>query len=280
MQTEGKKLKEGADELGIIYSTAKTIWQTFKKEHRIAKKPKRSIGTKKAAKHEEHLYSMLMKTRVPGILAKILHAECSAREGRKRALRKFPSSICGCGPPEETNPLQSVSTRAVANSPVEGCFSRIQSANEIVLVSQDEDGPRFGQRSHGTCCASYGVLDPPTKKDKFYIYADNDLDNKYKEEVDCTNPVSLRRQRKRSGLPSFRSTFTPVTSRKASECANRLGESAPAVAFNFVVYSTRIVTRRVGELPKRENSLELPVPDALMQMTDDGKEERRATTAN
>jgi len=56
--------KEAAEELKINYSTAKTIVQTFRREKRVAKKPKHCTETKKAIKHERLLRKLLKSDQV------------------------------------------------------------------------------------------------------------------------------------------------------------------------------------------------------------------------
>ncbi len=239
------KLKVAADELGIIYSTAKTIWQTFKKERRIAKRPKRSIGTKKSAKHEEHLYSVLDKSRVPALLEKVLQAEFNPRVARKRPLTKKASTFC-CAPCEEIN-MNQLRAPAIplSEGPTEACISRSQSAATLYKEASS------------------------AKKDKFYIYTVDDLDEKYKEVVECSSPVSLRKPRKKT-LPSFEAAFAKALG--ASRCNSEISGQSVAdtcalpMAFNFSNYGASIVTRAQGPIAAR-SAVKLPSPVGLVQAT-------------
>ena len=127
----------------------------------------------------------------------------------------------------------------------------MQSANEIVLLAQEEDGPKSGQKSRaiGT---SYGILSYPAKKDKFYIYNDSDLDEKYKGVVDCSNPVSLRKQRKRPAeLPAFYTVFDQERGAEQCESMKKVKQfesESPSPSFNFADYSFGILTRNSERL--------------------------------
>ena len=229
-------------------------------------------------KHEEHLYSILNKGKIPGILAKILYAEFSFKPGRKRGTKRAAVAHIQENH-EESNALQSVSTRAMFNSPpekrIEASLLRVQSANEIVLLPLEEDGPKPGQKSRSitTSCGTPGTI---AKKDKFYIYNDSDLDNKYRGVVDCANPVSLRKQRKKvetCPLPSFASSFKSCSYAKEEikeSCivwaidsnAETAKEDGSMVQFAFAEYTLSIIRQMNTLAPFRPLcvGINLPIP--------------------
>lgn len=174
-------MKQAADALGINYSTAKTIVQTFRREHRIAKKPKRSLETKRAMRRERHLLKALAKSRIAKILSQIISSETSCPDTCLKA-RDQPHP-----PPCEVS--MSVSTAAVlppsATSASITNFHRDTSAAQLMLLLNPEKAVPKEMVSIGTNVDT-------GKKDIFYVFTEDNPEEEYKRKVDYKDPVTLR----------------------------------------------------------------------------------------
>ncbi len=174
-------MKQVADELSINYSTAKTIVQTFRKERRIAKKPKRALETKKAVKRERYLTKLLSHSKVVKMVALIVGEESVTSSDKK--------SPEPTAPIVDSSTLISVPVRPEAETQHKA-FPRITSANQMVLFPAEEDGPKPGQVS---CAVATDPLSFPfSRKDVFYVYSESNPEEEYKGKVDYANPVLLR----------------------------------------------------------------------------------------
>jgi len=183
---------------------------------------------------------------------------------------------------EENKQFQSISTRTALDSPPErfkeNPISRVQSANEIILLSMEEDGPKPNQKTRAITTNMDSNLGIMPKKDKFYIYVDSDLDDKYKGIVNCGNPVALRKQRRKIAcLPGFAETFkgTQILKENIKENnilqnsneLNELKENMNIPKFNFEEYMPLILGNFCANTyfgpQKRSLNLTLPIPEAF-----------------
>jgi len=233
-------LKQVADELAINYSTAKTIVQTFRKERRITKKPKRSLETKKAIKRERYLSKCLTQSKVARIISRIMEDELIAIANDVKCTKQS----------EPQSPIAEVST-AIATSPPSGAespptktFPRITSANQMVLFPNEEEGPRPGQVTRAVA-TEYSYF-PVSKKDIFYVYSEINPEEEYRDRVDYANPVVLRAKtsiRETEGAPIAK---LPLISALASKSAfappTQFAHSEPQEAtLFFTEYSLKII---------------------------------------
>ena len=162
-------LKQAADKLGINYSTAKTIVQTFRKEKRVAKMPKRSMETKKGLKKGNFLKRFLNVCKTKCLMSIIIEAQVNF--GQTRSSQLSETLITG-------NSLQQITA----------AFPRIESTEQMTLF-EVEEGPCNGQISRGIFTNIESIVQ---KKEVFFIFDEIELENKYKNEIDYSNPVWLR----------------------------------------------------------------------------------------
>ena len=111
-------LKQAADKLGINYSTAKTIVQTFRKEKRVAKMPKRSMETKKGLKKGNFLKRFLNVCKTKCLMSIIIEAQVNF--GQTRSSQLSETLITG-------NSLQQITA----------AFPRIESTEQMTLFEVD-----------------------------------------------------------------------------------------------------------------------------------------------
>ncbi len=253
MQQDGKSLKQAADELGVNYSTAKTIVQTFRKEKRITKKPKRMIETKKAIKRERYLSKLLSESKVAKLLSQVLSSELLILQ-KAKALEEPAPLTPPVGLSEASTFMATVQPSDVA-SPAPKGLPRVVSAGQMVLFPLEEDGPKPGQVSRAvSACMDAGVSGLP-KKDIFYVYCEDNPEEEYKGKIDYDNPVLLRAKLEEkpteilAKLPMIPaattcSAFIPVTKRLRD---NLRVESEPKPVFKFEDYTIPIIYNFLNE---------------------------------
>lgn len=178
-------LREASAKLGINYSTAKTIVQTFRREKRIAKMPKKQHGTKKALKKERMLRRVLTNRSLSKILTHILNDEISSSKKKqqdqdtniqRKDTSTFPTGYV------EIPQIQSKENKE---------FPRILSANQIMTFAVEEEGPKKNQISR--CIDTPQDLPIPIfKKDIFYIFAENNAEEEYRANLDYSNLLVLK----------------------------------------------------------------------------------------
>lgn len=181
MQKGDKTLKQIADELGINYSTAKTIVQTFRKERRVAKLSKKLTETKKSIRHETYLAQFLTRYKVAKFIFFILDEELVST---KKAEAPLQINHRHSQTHDSLHPLQLFSIEKVDPTQYESQGT----GNKFLSI---EKGPKLGQVTVGTYANLYSK-DPLThKKDVFYVYTETDPEAKYKEKINYEDPVIL-----------------------------------------------------------------------------------------
>lgn len=164
--------------LGINYSTAKTIIQTFRREKRIAKKSKHMLETKKAVKKSHFLVRFLTKTKVESLLNSILSKELIAPEHK---LIKEDNNV---------SDAHTASALKIVPNTFSKSLTRIDSAEQMILFEEIEEGPGREQVTRAVSVSLYD--DQEHKHDLFYIYSDTDPEMKYKDKIDYNDPLLLR----------------------------------------------------------------------------------------
>eukprot|EP00826_Nyctotherus_ovalis_P048765 TRINITY_DN577_c0_g1_i1.p2 TRINITY_DN577_c0_g1~~TRINITY_DN577_c0_g1_i1.p2 ORF type:complete len:228 (+),score=44.91 TRINITY_DN577_c0_g1_i1:151-834(+) len=175
LQQNNVTLREAADRLGMNYSTAKTIVQTFRREKRVAKKPKRLAATKKSIEKERFLTHFLNKFKVKALLSGIIRTELEAQKTSKH-----------------THKLLAETSTAIASSQgyvpsIRKTLPRVESAGEMLLVGLEEEGPCAGQTSRGVSAN----MELTHKRPVFFVIADNNIEEEYKKKLDYSNPVPV-----------------------------------------------------------------------------------------
>lgn len=169
-------MREAADHLGMNYSTAKTIVQTFRREKRVAKKPKRLAATKKSIEKEKLLTHFLSHFKVKALISSIIKTELEPKKNAKDTHRLLAET-----------PTASVSLQGNALG-IRKALSRVESAGEMLLFGLEEDGPCAGQVSRGVSAN----VELAHKRPVFFVIADTNVEEEYKQKLDYSNPVLLR----------------------------------------------------------------------------------------
>jgi len=178
LQEEKTTLKQAADLLGINYSTAKTIIQTFRKEKRIAKKSKHMVETKKAIKKSQFLTRFLTKAKVESLLDSILLEELVVPEHKLIKEDHNVSDSC-------TAPVFKIIPNASSK-----VLARVDSAAQMLLFDEVEEGPGRGQRTRAISVSFHENKE--YKHNFFYVYSETDPEMKYKDKIDYNDPILLR----------------------------------------------------------------------------------------
>jgi len=230
-------LKEAADHLEINYSTAKTIVQTFRKENRVTKNPKRQIVTKKSIEKERFLVRFLSQLKVKNLTASIVKAELEVKK-EPPDIQKAISEARTLGSFSKPNPL--------SNS--HKSLPRVESAGEILLFELEEEGPYPGQISRGISANMDIVLH---KRPIFFVSVDTNLEEEYKQQLDYSNPVLLR-NRQPIKIKEHISTQTPEQMAKSM------------VRFNFHEYGKRILASAESKgFEYKSEDRRLPMPKIM-----------------
>lgn len=169
-------MREAADNLDINYSTAKTIVQTFRKEKRVAKRPKRFIITKKSIEKEKSLVQFLNQFKVKNLMSNIIKTELALKKGQDMPISETPT-------------LGSISKINTLQSSLHKALSRVESAGDMMLFGLDEDGPCAGQMSRGVTANMDQVVQ---KRPIFFVVIETDVEEEYKQRLDYSNPILLR----------------------------------------------------------------------------------------
>jgi len=158
--------------LKINYSTAKTIVQTFRREKRIAKKPKKAFITKRGLKRERRLARKVTKITVPQMLTKIiLAATFNPKVFQKPSLK-----------------VSEQSTAAVKeNNESEKVFPRAVSVSQMVYFPPQENGPKTNQVSKGVLVEAQDF----PKKNIFLVFH-NKVEEEFKERVDYDDLIRTK----------------------------------------------------------------------------------------
>lgn len=172
-------LKEVAEQLGINYSTAKTIVQTFRKERRVAKKLKRIMTTKKATAKENLLVRYLTRYRVKNLLTAIIDSELGLKK-KEECLQKNILEISTVGVSLQTNNARLTPMKIL---------SRIESAGDMLLFRLEEEGPYDGQISRGV---SANMNFAAQKRPIFFILTETNIEEECKDKIDYNNLVLLK----------------------------------------------------------------------------------------
>ncbi len=235
-------MKQAADELGINYSTAKTIVQTFRREKRVAKKPKRGLETKKALKREKYIARVLGHHKLTKILARIMEEETKDLELKPEKRKASEVNI-----PE-------ASTAMVTQQPIEPPpntpFPRITSAFQMVLPAPLEEPP---MRQDCGVMTDDLLVPQICKRDVFFVHSEANPEELYRSKVDYANPVTLRakirpeqevRTTPISKLPQLRPLMVAMQQRQILVQYTDWVEERPE--FVFSDYSASVVTSRYG----------------------------------
>ena len=206
-------MKEAADLLEINYSTAKTIVQTFRREKRIAKKPKRFLETRKSIQKERYLHKILSKNRVVDMVGKILENELVMEKAAEKK-EKFEDvkEVLASGITNATNEIEA--NAAQGQLPGNG-FHYVSSATQLALIDIEE-GPKEGQVSR-PIGVQQDLPIPACKRVIFYIFPEQNPEEDYKHKVDYEDSVALRPKAKDNSsdlprLPPLR-PFKPLRPR-------------------------------------------------------------------
>lgn len=192
-------LKQAASELNINYSTAKTIVQTFRQEHRISKISKKASITKRGLKRELRLIRALKKSKIRRLMSHIISMEISDTDN-------------------DLNPKtmkiahdESIDMDLLNRSTIIKTFSRIMSSDQLMLPSMEEMGPREGYISQGTITEDRELI---RKKDIFQIK--ENLEEEYKKSLDYKDLIITRAKPNSKEeieviekLPSFHNEVSP-----------------------------------------------------------------------
>jgi len=186
-------LKEIASKLGINYSSAKTIVQTFRKERRFTKKEKKQINTINSMKKQKILQKALNSEKCLDLFSKIMDDYtfgnlCMKNDPKDK---EFPLSNSICA--STTNYSNNLSGNRSE-------FSRIASAESMQNLISDT--------SNSLNSVSVGVnteldlIEHQASKDVFFVH---DSDENFPEnfELDCKYNNLLMIPKKRKLLPSL-----------------------------------------------------------------------------
>jgi hypothetical protein len=228
LQQEKISLKEAAKELSINYSTAKTIVQTFRREKRIAKKPKRQVETKQAKKRERALCRKLSANKVNTIVEMILENEAGIGLTTKKCNEpkeeiKDASTLPTNQPKEPENPLKHQ--------------NNFGSSPDFTIFQEKEDGPKEDQISRGVGTHNDLILLQP-KKPIFYTYSNKNMEDEYKEKIDYSNLVIFRSKEAEFNeeielLPSS-NVFPEVGEKKPRSMTSITEDEKPFFNFKFL----------------------------------------------
>lgn len=230
-------MREAADHLNINYSTAKTIVQTFRKEKRVTKKPKRQIITKKSIEKEKLLVQFLSQFKVKNLMANIVKAELEVKK-ENQDTQKAISEAPTLGSFSKPNPL----------SNIHKSLPRVESAGEMLLFELEEEGPYAGQMTRGVS-ANMDMI--TYKRPIFFISVESDLEEEYKQQIDYSNPVLLRNKQ--------RIETKEHTSIKTLEQADER-----MISFDFHEYGKRILADAESEgFECKSEERKLPAPKPI-----------------
>lgn len=168
-------LKQAAGELGINYSTAKTIVQTFRQEHRIMKKPKRAIVTKRGLKRERRLIRALTKSKITKLINLIVTSELTPCENSEK-LKSIKSVR------EQTTESGLIDNHLPAKH-----LTRVMSACQMVIFPSEEKGPKKSQITRAVSANDDEFI---TKKDIFQIR--ENFEEEFKAIVNYENLIMTR----------------------------------------------------------------------------------------
>lgn len=229
-------MREAADQLDINYSTAKTIVQTFRKEKRVAKKPKRLITTKKSIEKERSLVQFLSQFKVKSLMSSVIKTELALKKkSQDVAISEAPT----LGSITRTNTLQSNLHKALP---------RVESAGDMLLFGLDEDGPYAGQMSRGI---SVNMDQAVQKRPIFFVMIETDVEEEYKKSLDYSNLVLLRNKQ-------------PIISQEQIVIKPQEKPESSLTNFDFRDYGKRILANDKGtKLECDLNERMLPIPKLM-----------------
>ena len=230
-------MKEAANHLEINYSTAKTIVQTFRKENRVTKNPKRQTTTKRSIEKERFLLQFLSQLKVKKLMASIVKAELEVKK-ELPDIQKAASEARTLGSFSKPNPL--------SNS--HKSLPRVESAGEMLLFELEEEGPYPGQISRGILVNMDMIVH---KRPIFFVLADTNLEEEYKQQLDYSNPVLLRNRQ-------------PIKNKEliSTQIPEQVAKSM--VSFNFHEYGKRILANAENKgFEYKSEDRRLPMPKIM-----------------
>lgn len=167
-------LRKAAKELNIKYSTAKTILQIFRREHRIAKKEKPDVISKRTLRHERRLTRLLEASRISKLIKRIIIAETRKKRSKKvkkaKVLHEIPTSTAL---PKDQGGLSTKNE-----------LPRVRSANQMMLFPVEENGPGANKV---TRAVSTEITNFTQRKSIFKIVIKENLEEKYKQLINYNN---------------------------------------------------------------------------------------------
>ena len=226
---EGKQnLREIATVLNLNYSTAKTILQTFRKEKRIAKRPRCFVETKNAIKHERNITSFLTKNKVYDLMNEVLLTEYNPVENNDAFHKK---SLDGCSDSQSSMQTHPESLK------------KINSSSQFPSSNKEEKG------KYVSIGVTVNMVDTTFRRDIFFVYSDVDPDEFYKGKInydDFLNPKIYQHSENHEGKHSDIFTLKKCTT--------------PFGPFNFEPYVTKILQLYGHKATRNSTNIILPIP--------------------
>jgi len=211
--------------------------QTFRREKRIAKRPKRYGETLKSAKHSKCLSKSLTTDLVQNIICDLLQGEFLCSDNSNMKMQPEPN-ICEKDPTTVASHYANISDSQQKDDEKSGMFSKVYSANDVrvppVKVPPIRVLPRKFYDADGTQF--------PEERQIFTVYPETNPDEEYKGKVDYQDPVLLRVKTKTmidQKLPSMASVLelynsVPFLPRKTVDFTSL------KPIFNFSIYKEDI----------------------------------------
>lgn len=140
------------------------------------------LETKKSIKKNHFIMRFLTKSKVDSLIVSILSEETNT-VGNKSVVKSY-------GGVEEAGLAEALTSSPVRIVDPTKALPRIESAEQMVLFEEVEEGPGDGRT---TRAVSINLTSEDLhKKDVFYIYSDTDPEKKYKEKINYSDPILLK----------------------------------------------------------------------------------------
>ncbi len=236
--------------------------QTFRKEKRITKKPKRALCTKKAEKREKALSKTLVPGKLDLIFAQILFGETQEHELCEPSCKRAKSdadALLSSTPLKPNDASTAVTAAAMASvlpqnegdvrpsQPIHRVtsFPDIELATPAVASSpppaflEEEPGPKLGQITRAVDAPNDIPL-LPQSKDLFYVYPEANPEDEYRDKVDYRNLVMLRSPSATSTLPPFSSLLRSLSAQPAWPVPSPTFPTSELISIDLSCYKDRI----------------------------------------
>jgi len=138
-----------------------------------------------AMKKENYLQKCLNSEQISKIISQILSTETWSSkieekpENLQVASQEISTAFC-------TNPNYGTPQKL-------GNLVRTQTIEQFIIFPSEEDGPKFLQTTRATMTEN---METTSKKDVFFIYEEENLDEKYREKIDYKDPIILKGKNK------------------------------------------------------------------------------------